>query len=202
MSCSTSLTERQQRELRHHNSDRSRHCRHALAISLSATTAAPFSGRVVFAQQMQERPRQRAPSRTAGTPHFPRLAGRYRGLDVDVQLICDTMTMRRLPQLWLLVIVMERRSGYRRLRRARAPLRPYEFYSSLDPPTSITSSISPPLFRPDIGMVAREKLERRARVRSRPAAPACRHPSPIRAKRSPSPATGFRITRRMPRASW
>ncbi len=32
---------------------------------------------------------------------FPRLAGRHHGRAVRVDLICDTMTIRRLPQLWM-----------------------------------------------------------------------------------------------------
>jgi hypothetical protein len=32
---------------------------------------------------------------------FPRLKGQWRGRPIDVELIPDTMTMRRLPQLWL-----------------------------------------------------------------------------------------------------
>jgi hypothetical protein len=32
---------------------------------------------------------------------FPRLKGQWRGRPIDVQLIPDTMTLRRLPQLWL-----------------------------------------------------------------------------------------------------
>lgn len=34
---------------------------------------------------------------------FPRLTGRWQGRRVDVQLIPDTMTIRRLPQLWMSV---------------------------------------------------------------------------------------------------
>jgi hypothetical protein len=59
---------------------------------------------------------------------FPRLTGRYRGLAVDVRLICDNMTNRRLPQLWLQVTVLERRPDVEAF---AALVRPsgYEFYS-------------------------------------------------------------------------
>jgi hypothetical protein len=38
---------------------------------------------------------------------FPRLSGRQGATNVDVRLLSDTKTMRRLPQLWLQVTVME-----------------------------------------------------------------------------------------------
>lgn len=65
---------------------------------------------------------------THGGDAFPRLRGSYGGLDIDVQLICDTMVMRRLPQLWLQVTVLERRPD---IGGVAALVRPagYEFYS-------------------------------------------------------------------------
>jgi hypothetical protein len=65
---------------------------------------------------------------THGGDGFPHLRGRYGKLDVDVKLICDTMVMRRLPQLWLQVTVLERRPE---IAGVAALVRPagYEFYS-------------------------------------------------------------------------
>lgn len=63
-----------------------------------------------------------------GGDGFPRLSGTYGALNVDVQLIADTMTMRRLPQLWLQVTVLESRpdlAGVAALNRPSG----YEFYS-------------------------------------------------------------------------
>jgi hypothetical protein len=48
---------------------------------------------------------------THGDDDFPRLDGRYNGSRVRVELIPDTMTMRRLPQLWLTVAVTAPRPG-------------------------------------------------------------------------------------------
>ena len=36
-----------------------------------------------------------------GADSFPRLSGAYRGNEIRVDLLCDTMTIRRLPQLWM-----------------------------------------------------------------------------------------------------
>ena len=36
-----------------------------------------------------------------GADSFPRLCGLHRGHEVRVDLLCDTMTIRRLPQLWM-----------------------------------------------------------------------------------------------------
>ena len=75
-----------------------------------------------------------------GGDDFPRISGRHRGRKVAVELIPDTMTMRRLPQLWLQVTLIGRvpvRSGVAALVRPAG----YEFYSLtstfhhvLDPP--------------------------------------------------------------------
>lgn len=48
-------------------------------------------------------PALEAPVLDHGGDDFPRLAGRHRGIGVRVDLISDTMTLRRLPQLWLSV---------------------------------------------------------------------------------------------------
>lgn len=45
---------------------------------------------------------------THGGDSFPRLSGRCGQHNVDVRLISDTMTIRRLPQLWLQVTVLDR----------------------------------------------------------------------------------------------
>jgi len=45
---------------------------------------------------------------TIGSDGFPRLAGQSRGREVLVELILDTMTIRRLPQLWLSVTLLDR----------------------------------------------------------------------------------------------
>lgn len=38
---------------------------------------------------------------------FPRIAGRYRGLMVDLQAVPDTLTFRKLPALWAMVTITE-----------------------------------------------------------------------------------------------
>lgn len=48
---------------------------------------------------------------THGGDGFPRLAGQYEGRAVRVELIPDTMTIRRLPQLWLSVSLLDRNPG-------------------------------------------------------------------------------------------
>lgn len=65
---------------------------------------------------------------THGGDSFPRLSGRCGARNVDVRLISDTMTIRRLPQLWLQVTVLERLDdvgGFAVLVRPSG----YEFYS-------------------------------------------------------------------------
>jgi hypothetical protein len=59
---------------------------------------------------------------------FPCLVGKDRGRSVHVQLISDTMVVRRLPQLWLFVTMLER---LRDLPTLAILVRPagYEFYS-------------------------------------------------------------------------
>lgn len=46
---------------------------------------------------------------TLGSDGFPRLEGRHRGRFVRVELVPDSMTVRRLPQLWLKVTRLEAR---------------------------------------------------------------------------------------------
>jgi hypothetical protein len=59
---------------------------------------------------------------------FPRLSGRIGAQNVDVRLISDTMTIRRLPQLWLQITVLERLEGVTGLAILVRPSG-YEFYS-------------------------------------------------------------------------
>jgi hypothetical protein len=42
---------------------------------------------------------------------FPRLSGRHHGREVRVNLLCDTMTIRRLPQLWMSTTLIDRTDG-------------------------------------------------------------------------------------------
>ena len=42
---------------------------------------------------------------------FPRLAGLYRGREARVDLLCDTMTIRRLPQLWMRATLLAANPG-------------------------------------------------------------------------------------------
>jgi hypothetical protein len=84
---------------------------------------------------------------THGDDGFPRLSGRRGARNVDVRLISDTMTIRRLPQLWLQVTVLDRldvRSGVVVLVRPSG----CEFYSLtasfhhvLDTPPSFPSEV-------------------------------------------------------------
>jgi hypothetical protein len=46
---------------------------------------------------------------TVGGDGFPRLSGTHHGQPVKVELIPDTMVIRRLPQLWLSVTLLQRR---------------------------------------------------------------------------------------------
>jgi hypothetical protein len=59
---------------------------------------------------------------------FPRLSGRIGVRNVDVRLISDTMTIRRLPQLWMQVTMLERLPGVSGLAILVRPSG-YEFYS-------------------------------------------------------------------------
>jgi hypothetical protein len=44
---------------------------------------------------------------THGADHFPHLTGRHRGREARVDLLCDTMTIRRLPQLWMSTTLLD-----------------------------------------------------------------------------------------------
>ena len=59
---------------------------------------------------------------------FPRLTGRHHGREVRVDLLCDTMTIRRLPQLWMSTTLLDQNpdlSGFAILVRPAGT----EFYS-------------------------------------------------------------------------
>ena len=75
---------------------------------------------------------------------FPRLAGRDRGRSVHVQLISDTMVVRRLPQLWVFVTMLER---LRDLPSLAILVRPagFEFYSMT---SGLTHALSTPAALP------------------------------------------------------
>ena len=52
---------------------------------------------------------------TPGTAEFPSLLGSYQGREIHADLIPDTMTIRRLPQLWLSITLSEKlpiKSGF------------------------------------------------------------------------------------------
>jgi hypothetical protein len=77
-----------------------------------------------------------------GADSFPNLAGFYRGREVRVDLLCDTMTIRRLPQLWMratLLAANPGRPGFAIL--VRPSGMGSEFYS-------LTSSFEHPLAAP------------------------------------------------------
>lgn len=42
---------------------------------------------------------------------FPQLSGSHRGQGIQVDLVLDTMTIRRLPQLWLSTTMLDRNAG-------------------------------------------------------------------------------------------
>jgi hypothetical protein len=44
---------------------------------------------------------------THAADHFPRLTGHHHGREVRVDLLCDTMTIRRLPQLWMSTTLLD-----------------------------------------------------------------------------------------------
>ena len=82
-----------------------------------------------------------------GGDDFPRLDGRYRGRAVRAELISDTMTIRRLPQLWLSLTVMEPHPGLAELAVLARP-NGAEFYSltekfsdRLDPPPGLPHDV-------------------------------------------------------------
>lgn len=82
-----------------------------------------------------------------GSDDFPRLAGHWHGNKADVELIPDTMTIRRLPQLWLSVTwlaPMPCQGAFAALVRHSG----YEFYGltsrfehRLEPPRGLPSEI-------------------------------------------------------------
>jgi hypothetical protein len=84
---------------------------------------------------------------THGGDSFPQLSGRSGTRNVDVRLISDTMTIRRLPQLWMQVTVLHR---FENVSGVAVLVRPsgYEFYSLtagfnhvLETPSSFPSEV-------------------------------------------------------------
>ncbi len=82
-----------------------------------------------------------------GRDGFPSLVGSYRGRRVHVELIPDTMVLRRLPQLWLSVTLLDRLTDVPSLAVLVRPAG-YEFYSltssltrSLDAPPALPQEI-------------------------------------------------------------
>jgi hypothetical protein len=82
-----------------------------------------------------------------GRDGFPSLIGSYRGRRVHVELIPDTMVLRRLPQLWLSVTLLEALTNVPSLAVLVRPAG-YEFYSltgrltySLDAPATLPQEI-------------------------------------------------------------
>jgi hypothetical protein len=51
------------------------------------------------------------PQLTHGPDGFPRLFGRHQGREVRVDLLLDTLTIRRLPQLWLRATLLDHNAG-------------------------------------------------------------------------------------------
>ena len=90
-------------------------------MSACATTAPPRRA-PRRARRLRRRARSRRSLPTAPTS-FPRLTGRHRGREVRVDLLCDTMTIRRLPQLWMSTTLLDRQRRSARLRHSRAPRR-------------------------------------------------------------------------------
>jgi hypothetical protein len=89
-----------------------------------------------------------------GADHFPRLTGRHHGREVRVDLLCDTLTIRRLPQLWMSTTLLDQNPdlpGFAVLVRPAGT----EFYSltsrfahRLETPTSFPQEV---LIRGDAG---------------------------------------------------
>lgn len=80
------------------------------------------------------------PDLAFGADDLPRLTGGYRGRKVIADLIPDTMTIRRLPQLWLSVTLIDKTPGVHGfsmvVRHAGT-----EFYSLIN---SFTEQLTPP----------------------------------------------------------
>ncbi|MEZ5875857.1 MAG: hypothetical protein R3D30_13915 [Hyphomicrobiales bacterium] len=82
-----------------------------------------------------------------GSDGFPRLLGSHCGNRVHLELIPDTMVLRRLPQLWASLTLIDSLVGVPSLAILVRPAG-YEFYSltsslscALDPPTSFPSEV-------------------------------------------------------------
>lgn len=121
---------------------------------------------------------------------FPRLSGRIGTRNVDVRLVCDTMTIRRLPQLWLQVTVLERLQGVSGLAILVRPSG-YEFYSLTN---DFHHVIEPPADFPR-ELIVRGKDARSDNVFEKLAPAAAAILSDPRVKEIAVTAEGFRITR-------
>lgn len=82
-----------------------------------------------------------------GRDGFPSLIGAHHGRRVHVELIPDTMVLRRLPQLWISVTLLDTLTDVPSLAVLARPAG-YEFYSltstltySLDPPATLPQEI-------------------------------------------------------------
>ena len=82
-----------------------------------------------------------------GSDGFPSLVGGHRGRRVHVELIPDTMVLRRLPQLWVSVTLLDTLTDIPSLAVLARPAG-YEFYSltsrltySLDPPAALPQEV-------------------------------------------------------------
>ncbi len=86
-----------------------------------------------------------------GGDGFPSLVGSHRGRRVHVELIPDTMVIRRLPQLWLSVTLLDKLPDVPRL---AVLIRPagYEFYSLTG---SLTYPVEPPAGLPQEILIRR-----------------------------------------------
>lgn len=94
------------------------------------------------------------PHLTHGGDGFPHLSGRLLGREVRVDLIPDTMTIRRLPQLWLSTTILDHNAALPRLSVLVRPAGT-EFYSlnarfehRLDAPHGVPAEV---LIRGDAG---------------------------------------------------
>ena len=77
---------------------------------------------------------------------FPRVAGRYHGLSVDLQALPDTLTFRKLPALWVMVTLTEPQplTGETHIMARASGLETFSTYAQM--PVEVTLPIS---FPPD-----------------------------------------------------
>jgi hypothetical protein len=77
-------------------------------LSVRANTRIRAARRALFDQAKRV---VENPELTFGADDLPRLKGLFRGRNVIADLIPDTMTIRRLPQLWLSVTLLDKMPG-------------------------------------------------------------------------------------------